>query len=332
MKTPFILLLTVLAVNPVPGQTVAPAEKDALQAKPLYEQKLFGAPAQLVAPEVLAETIGRFKAAYRHLGSPRFLIYVNRELIDQHTGLKLAGREETVVNTRREAAREVTPSEREGESLPPAGGVTTSTSVTLNPTNGGAGPEPKGHTADTTESPALRANLSTNEKKVATVNRYERTEREDDSFEYRQLARDIEIVFGRRLRSAGANLADQKIAAALIADRALRDFSTPTEGEQARKDREALTKVADVVVEILIAYRETQVTQISGDATRMKPEIQVTAIRLADSRIMGQATSADVMGSSSRQNQILHRYTSRDIADATALRLMDDMLLGLNDN
>jgi hypothetical protein len=167
---------------------------------------------------------------------------------------------------------------------------------------------------------------------VATVNRYERTEREDDSFEYRQLARDLEITFGRRLRSAGATLADQKVATALMADRPLRDFTTPTEGEQARKDREALARVADAVIEILIVHREATITRVSGNATRSKPEIHVTAVRLNDSRILGQATSLDVLGSSAQQSQILQNHTSRDITDAVALALMDDMLLGLNQN
>ena len=337
-KSAGLFLLTTAAVNLTNGQSPAPAERSARPAGASYEQKLFSLPAHLIAPDVAAETISRFRAAYGKLGSPRFLIYVNRDLVDQRTGLKLAGREETVVNTRREAARDVAlPSESEAESTPTGSTTTTrTTSNTLNlgQTNGGSGrlPEPKNHGGDGSEGSAARATVSSGEKKVATINRYERTEREDDSFEYRQLVRDVEIAFGRRLRSAGASLADQKVATALNADRPLRDFTTPTEGEQARKDREALAKVADVAVEILIAERETRVPQVSGDTTRMKPEILVTAIRLADSRIMGQATSADVLGPPARQSQILRRFTAHDIADATALHLMDDLLLGLNAN
>src|SRR5215831_2584240 len=55
----------------------------------VYDQKPMGAPQNLITPEQAQTIISRFKAAYPGIGSPRFLIYVNRELVDQQSGLKL---------------------------------------------------------------------------------------------------------------------------------------------------------------------------------------------------------------------------------------------------
>lgn len=310
---PFWFSLATLAFTvSITASAAQPADKKAADPKFVYEQRPIGASQQLVSPAVAAETISRFRAAYPKLGNPRILIYVNRELVDVRTGLKLAGREETVVSSKREAVRDLQPSS-EGDSGAP-GTETTSAS-----TNNAGG---------TTDSAPSKAAVSSTEKKVANVNKYERTEREDDSFEYKQMVRDVELVFGRRLRSGGASLADQRIATQLMADRPLRDFTTPTEGEQARKDREALAKVADVVLEILIANRDVTVSKVSGNVSRNVPDLQVTAIRISDSKIIGQASAADVLGQKAQLNYVSNTFTTRDIADATALFLMEDMMIG----
>jgi hypothetical protein len=53
------------------------------------------------------------------------------------------------------------------------------------------------------------------------------------------------------------------------------------------------------------------------------PDIQMTAIRLSDAAILGQATAADIV------NQLppsaLHGLTVQDALEATALNLMADM-------
>lgn len=284
-------------------------EKQERPAKAVYEQRPIGASPQLISPAAAAETINRFKTAYSaKLGSPRFLIYVNRELVDVRSGLKLAGRDETVVTTKRDASKDI-PAAPEGE--------------------GDAAGGKDGTTSSGTETVTTKAGVSSNEKKVAHVNRYERVDREEDSFEYKQMVRDVELMFGRRLRSAGASLADQRTATQLLADRNLRDFTTPTEGEQAHKDRDALARIADVVVEVLIANKEVPVSKLSGNGASTVPDIQVTAIRIKDSKIIGQATSMDVLGQKAQLNYVSSAFTAREIADATALFFMEDMLLGI---
>jgi hypothetical protein len=49
-----------------------------------------------VSPEQARTIVDRFKAGYPKLAAPRMLIYVNRELVDDSTGLQLAGRTENV--------------------------------------------------------------------------------------------------------------------------------------------------------------------------------------------------------------------------------------------
>ena len=140
----------------------------------------------------------------------------------------------------------------------------------------------------------------------------------------RQTVRDIERLFGRPLRVGGAKLADQRIAAQLIADRPADHFMVGSD-EAARKDREALAKIADVVLEVLITSRQLVLAGIAGDETYAVPDIQVTAVRLADGAIIGKATARDVMGRDRDAGRVVRVFDVSDIAEATALALMEDI-------
>src|SRR5262245_23380298 len=58
-----------------------------------YQQRAYLPEANLVTPEVAAAIQERFRAAYPKLGSPRFLLHVNRTLVDSRTGLRVVGRD-----------------------------------------------------------------------------------------------------------------------------------------------------------------------------------------------------------------------------------------------
>jgi len=74
--------------------------------------------------------------------------------------------------------------------------------------------------------------------------------------------RDLERLFGRPLRSAGASLADQNAAQAILSGRSIHMLEG--KGETAAEDREALGKVADVVIEVLIAAKNLTVPNCPG--------------------------------------------------------------------
>lgn len=236
----------------------------------VYDQKPVSVPAALVTPEQAQAIIDRFKAAYEKLGSPRFLIYVNRDLVNEQSGLKLTGRKERVERS------------RTGE------GSTAATAV-----------------------------------KSVENNTYSPDGQAQPTLADKQTVRDVERLFGRPLREAGATLADQRVAAELVADKPLGELIGTTDTPQARKDREALGKVADAVIEVLISSRTITVPTISGSQSLAIPDIQATAIRLKDSRILGQASSTDV---TSRVPQAtLGNFGVEQVTEATALALMDDM-------
>jgi len=138
-----------------------------------------------------------------------------------------------------------------------------------------------------------------------------------------QTFRDVERLFGRVFRAGGAKLADQKNATALLADKGGRLV-----GDPAAKDREALAQVADIAIEVLISSRNLTVPEVTGDNTYAVPDIQVTAIRLSDSAIVGQAAGSDVLGKAHQAAQIVRQFDVRDITEAVALALMEDMLTG----
>lgn len=287
----------------------------------VYDQQVITSEMEIISKERIEEIIAKFRRGYPLLGSPRFLIYVNRELVDDLSGMKLAAREETTMTTKREASKEVVantaaPVERQTQAEP--------RSITIN-----AGRD--AIMAVQGQQIPGKETIGSTEQKVAHVNKYEFVKRRQETVRERQLVRDVEQVFGRRLRSGGASLADQRVATQLIGDRPLSDFTKPTEGEQAHKDRVALLKIADVVVEILITNQQMPVTGVSGTTYRDVPVIHATAIRLSDSKIIGQANAWDVIGKKRRANFVTRNFSGSEIADATALLLMDDMMTEVGD-
>jgi hypothetical protein len=206
------------------------------------------------------------------LGSPRFLIYVNRELVNQQPGMKLVHRSENIESARKD--------------------------------------NPAGSNADSTV-------------KSTESNEYRADDKAQPALADQQTVRDVERLFGRPLRDAGASLVDQKVAAALIADKPLDEFIGTTDTPEARKDREAIGKIADAVIEVLISSKTVTVPTISGTQDIAIPDIQATAIGLKDSKILGQASSSDVTGHVPPST--LGNFSVNEITEATALALMEDM-------
>lgn len=139
-----------------------------------------------------------------------------------------------------------------------------------------------------------------------------------------QTVREIERLFGRAFRHAGAQLADQEVAASLLPE----PPGAHLVGDKAAKDREALSKIADVAIEILISSRSITVPEVAGDTTYPVPDIQATAIRLKDAAIIGQAAASDIVGRGIQAGRVVSQFSVQDITEATALALMEDMLTG----
>jgi hypothetical protein len=280
------------APPPVSAAQPVPASSESF----VYEQKPVGGRAPLVTPEQAQTIINRFKEAYPKMGSPRILLYVNRELVDEESGLKLSARSEQIESVRGDAKLR----------------VDDKSAANRQATNGGS-------TQAATTVPG-------NSDRVTAKNTYRIRDRKQPVLADRQTTRDVEQLFGRPLRLGGASLVDQQTATQLLPGKPLDHFLARTEGEQARKDREALAKVADVVLEILISSRNVNVSEISGDKVYAVPDIQATAIRLSDAKILGQATASDLIGHDHSAGRAARSFGVRDITEATALSLMEDML------
>lgn len=238
----------------------------------VYNQSPVAGRPPLISPDSAQKIIDSFKAAYPRLGSPRLLIYVNRELVSQNSGLKLTHGTQHIESTK---------------------------------TFGDAG---------TNGSASVR---------TSTDQSFRVDEQPQPTLADKQTVRDVERLFGRPLREAGASLVDQKVAAELITERPIGEVIGSADSPESRKDREAIGKIADVVVEILISSRTVSVTRISGEQLITVPDIQATAIRLSDSKILGQASSADVTNRVPPSSLV--NYGSPEITEATALALMEDM-------
>ena len=104
-----------------------------------------------------------------------------------------------------------------------------------------------------------------------------------------QTKREVERLIGRPLRLAGAQLMD--------AD---------------------LSKAAEVTFEVLISERDL------ADGTAV-PDIQVTAVRIADGNIVGQATVLDLFPNRAEAGRRMRQYSVQQLTEATALAVMRDI-------
>jgi hypothetical protein len=284
-----------------------------------YDQQPAPGRPLLVTPEQAAAVIEKFRAAYPKLNSPSILIYINRNLVDRKTGLTLAGRTETldIKSNESNSNFQADPAFAKQQNAQPTT-ITAHGDVTVRGSLGGRRDQIPG-----------KRNQSSTTRSSKVSNVFHNQQAPAFSLTDRQTLRDIERLFGRPLRHAGARLADQRSATQLISDLPINDFSVPTEGSQAYKDRQALARIADVTLEILISSRDVVVPGFSGSRTYTLPDIQATAIRLSDSRILGQASSSDIIGNDRDAGRIAQNFDVRDIAEATALALMEDMTVGV---
>ena len=297
---------------PVPvtqGSTPAPASRETDN----YDQRVYGPGTSIIAPDKARAVLDAFRTANEKLGSPRYLIFVNRELVED-SGLKLSGRTE-----RTESSRSETNSSFESDPNAPKPEAAANPQTQINVAVGGGD-------AGSGSSHAHPGKGSADSKsaKVTAENTYTSTGKAAPTLADKQTTREVERLLGRPLRYAGAKLADQKTAAALIADRPLDHFTAPTD-EAARKDREALAKVADIAIEALVSSRPATIVGVAGDETVNVPDIQITAIRLSDSAILGQASSADVLGKDQYAGALAKKFDIREITEATALALIEDI-------
>lgn len=184
-------------------------------------------------------------------------------------------------------------------------------------------------TVDTTTTASNTASTDTNapgfSKTVTTRtianNTYEDNGKSATSLADLQTMRDVERLVGRPLRAAGATLVDQSAVAALNADQPL-DAGSLQNGST----RDAVSKVADIVLEVLVSSRQVSVPEVTGDKTYLVPDIQVTAISTKDGKILGQASATDIINKAGGSGYVARNYGVSDVTEATALALMDDIV------
>ena len=112
-----------------------------------------------------------------------------------------------------------------------------------------------------------------------------------DELATQQTKREVERLFGRPLRLAGATLVDTD-----------------------------LSNESEVTFEVLISARK-----LGGKGSKSVPDIQVTAIRFADGSIIGQATVLDLFPNREVANRQLPNYSIQQLTQATALAVMKDI-------
>jgi hypothetical protein len=287
------------------AQAAAPAEPNFNPSAD--HQRLYGpADGTLIARETANGILENFHKVYVTTNAPRVVIYVNRELVDLDSGLKLTGHTEKYETTESSAKNDL-------ETPPSAGTPQTQINVAVN-----------GSAESTRHAPQGKGTSSSTVSKTSGENTYQVKDAAKGTLADKQTVREIERLFGRAFRNGGARLADQKSAASLLDEKPAGRLV----GDAGAKDRAALADIADIAVEVLISSRNLTVPELAGDKTYSVPDIQATAIRLKDSAIVGQASASDILGKDVQAGRMLRQFDVRDITEATALALMEDMLVG----
>jgi hypothetical protein len=269
-------------------------------------QKLYGPSSDtLISREAANGILEGFRKVYSATNTPRIVIYVNRELVDLDSGLKHTGHTEKYEKIESTAKNDM-------EHVPAAGTPQTQINVAVGGNNSSA------------TTPTGKGTAESSVTKTTGENTYQWKDPTKPTLADRQTVREIERLFGRAFRNAGAKLADQKNAASLLEAKA----DGRLVGDAAANDRAALAAIADIAIEVLVSSRSLTVPELAGDKTYSVPDIQATAIRLKDSAIVGQASASDVLGKDIQAGRVLREFDVRDITEATALALMDDMLTG----
>jgi hypothetical protein len=312
LLAPISLLAEKAPEPPVPVMS-APAPQDRPARGP-ENQRLYGPSSATIVPAEQAQAlVAKFREAYVKMGSPRILFYINRDLVDTQSGLKLNGRTEKNQETKSQSS-----SSFESTGTAAAATAAPQTQININ-ANGSTSSATPHHPAAPGKTESQSSTLTSSGE-----NSYVMKDGTKVTLADRQTSREIERLFGRAFRAAGASLADQKTATDLLGDKPLANLAGTN--DQASKDREALSKIADVAIEILVTSRVVTIPAVSGDQQVTVPDIQVTAIRMKDAAIVGQASSSDILGKDRNAGIIAQQFDVRDITEATALALMEDML------
>jgi len=295
------------APQPPPPVVQLPARSDSPFDPPTDNQRLYGpSGATLIAREATNGILENFRKVYATPNGPRIVVYVNRELVDLESGLKLTGHTEKYEATESSAKNDL-------ETPAVAGTPQTQINVAVG-----------GNTPGSASLPAGKGTSSSTASKTTGENTYQMRDVGKSALADKQTVREVERLFGRVFRNGGAQLADQKSAASLLEDKPAGRLV----GDAAAKDRAALAGIADIAVEVLISSRNLKVPELAGDKTYAVPDIQATAIRLNDSAIVGQASASDILGKDLQAGKIVRQFDVRDITEATAIALMEDMLTG----
>jgi hypothetical protein len=303
-----------LAAQPAPGPAIPPTvEPPDARA---YVQQVYAPASVLVPPEKAKQIVDAFRIAYGKLGKPSLLITVNRELGNGNAGLQVAGRREHTVTVSGDGQTTYEADPR-APAAPPASGPPAQVNVVVG-SRAGAAAMPPAPGKVTTEN---------HRTVVSSDTTYVPNGRPPPTLADRQMVRDIERFFGRPLRAGGARLADQQVAEDLMAAKPIGHFTADND-DAARRDRAALAQVADVVIEVLISSHDLAVPTLGGpDRIVAVPDIQATAIRLKDAAIIGQVAASDVLGRKWQAARVASQFDVNDIAEATALALMEDITL-----
>jgi hypothetical protein len=134
------------------------------------------------------------------------------------------------------------------------------------------------------------------------------------------LTEQVQRLVARPLRIAGASLVD--LAIENQANPALRVSSLL----QNEHDRDHFRRIADVVIEAHVSSRTVTVNDSSGPKTLTVPELQLTALRLSDAKIIGQISASDLLSRAGGPGYVARNFNVRDVAESTALALMDATL------
>ncbi len=140
----------------------------------------------------------------------------------------------------------------------------------------------------------------------------------------RNRTRDVEQWVQQLFAAGGATLIDSTVGVPLLGSKPYQRIPA-ADNAKSKRDREALGKATDVVVEVLIVVRQVKVQTSAGETVYVVPGLAIEAYRVTDSALLGAASARDVIKSHNLPEDTIMKITMNDRTQIAVLALMEEM-------
>ncbi len=136
--------------------------------------------------------------------------------------------------------------------------------------------------------------------------------------------RDTEKLVQQLFANGGATLVDPNVGVPLLGSKPYQRIPA-ADNARSKKDRAAISQVADVVVEVTILARHVKVLSPSSEQILIVPDVTAEAYRVTDSALLGVGSTHDVIKERKLPEDTVMTINMEARTETTIVALMEDM-------